>query len=129
MRIYMTSVFVDDQKLAKNFYTEILGFKVKNDIPMGEFSWLTLVSSQEEQGTELLLEPSAHPAVGPYRDALKADGIPAASFAVEDVQAEYERLSELGVQFTQEPMDAGPVMVATFDDTCGNLIQISSNKP
>lgn len=128
MRIYMTSVFVDDQKLAKNFYTEILGFKVKNDIPMGEFSWLTLVSSQEEQGAELLLEPSAHPAVGPYRDALKADGIPAASFAVEDVQAEYERLSELGVQFTQEPMDAGPVMVATFDDTCGNLIQISSNK-
>ncbi|HCM94080.1 VOC family protein [Glutamicibacter arilaitensis] len=128
MRIYMTSVFVDDQKLAKNFYTEILGFKVKNDIPMGEFSWLTLVSSQEEQGTELLLEPSAHPAVGPYRDALKADGIPAASFAVEDVQAEYERLSELGVQFTQEPMDAGPVMVATFDNTCGNLIQISSNK-
>lgn len=128
MRIYMTSVFVDDQKLAKNFYTEILGFKVKNDIPMGEFSWLTLVSSQKEQGTELLLEPSAHPAVGPYRDALKADGIPAASFAVEDVQAEYERLSELGVQFTQEPMDAGPVMVATFDDTCGNLIQISSNK-
>ncbi|MGO2778418.1 VOC family protein [Glutamicibacter arilaitensis] len=128
MRIYMTSVFVDDQKLAKNFYTEILGFKVKNDIPMGEFSWLTLVSSQEEQGTELLLEPSALPAVGPYRDALKADGIPAASFAVEDVQAEYERLSELGVQFTQEPMDAGPVMVATFDDTCGNLIQISSNK-
>lgn len=128
MRIYMTSVFVDDQKLAKNFYTEILGFKVKNDIPMGEFSWLTLVSSQEEQGTELLLEPSAHPAVGPYRDALKADGIPAASFAVEDVQAEYERLSELGVQFTKEPMDAGPVMVATFDDTCGNLIQISSNK-
>ncbi|MGO2069337.1 VOC family protein [Glutamicibacter arilaitensis] len=128
MRIYMTSVFVDDQKLAKNFYTKILGFKVKNDIPMGEFSWLTLVSSQEEQGTELLLEPSAHPAVGPYRDALKADGIPAASFAVEDVQAEYERLSELGVQFTQEPMDAGPVMVATFDDTCGNLIQISSNK-
>lgn len=128
MRIYMTSVFVDDQKLAKNFYTEILGFKVKNDIRMGEFSWLTLVSSQEEQGTELLLEPSAHPAVGPYRDALKADGIPAASFAVEDVQAEYERLSQLGVQFTQEPMDAGPVMVATFDDTCGNLIQISSNK-
>jgi predicted enzyme related to lactoylglutathione lyase len=128
MRIYMTSVFVDDQKLPKNFYTEILGFKVKNDIPMGEFSWLTLVSSQEEQGTELLLEPSAHPAVGPYRDALKADGIPAAPFAVEDVQAEYERLSELGVQFTQEPMDAGPVMVATFDDTCGNLIQISSNK-
>lgn len=128
MRIYITSVFVDDQKLAKNFYTEILGFKVKNDIPMGEFSWLTLVSSQEEQGTELLLEPSAHPAVGPYRDALKADGIPAASFAVEDVQAEYERLSELGVQFTQEPMDAAPVMVATFDDTCGNLIQISSNK-
>lgn len=128
MRIYMTSVFVDDQKLAKNFYTEILGFKVKNDIPMGEFSWLTLVSSQEEQGTELLLEPSAHPAVGPYRDALKADGIPAASFAVEDVQAEYERLAELGVQFTQEPMDARPVVVATFDDTCGNLIQISSYK-
>jgi len=128
MRIYMTSVFVDDQKLAKNFYTEILGFKVKNDIPMGEFSWLTLVSSQEEQGTELLLEPSAHPAVGPYRDALKADGIPAASFAVEDVQAENERLAQLGVHFTQEPVAAGPVMGATFDDACGNLIQISSNQ-
>ncbi|WP_417365704.1 VOC family protein [Glutamicibacter arilaitensis] len=93
-----------------------------------EFNWLTLVSAQDEQGTELLLEPAAHPAVGPYGDALKAGGIPAASFAVEDVQAEYERLAELGVQFTQEPMDARPVVVATFDDTCGNLIQASSYK-
>ncbi|KSU66559.1 VOC family protein [Arthrobacter sp. NIO-1057] len=126
MRIYITSVFVSDQSKAKDFYTKVLGFKVKNDVPVGEFSWLTLVSSEDENGTELLLEPAAHRAVGPYREALKVDGIPAASFAVDDVQAEYERLTGLGVEFTQGPTDAGPVTVATFDDTCGNLIQISS---
>ena len=128
MRVYVTSVFVDDQDQAEKFYTEILGFKVKQSIPVGEYRWLTLVSAEEENGTELLLEPAAHPAVGPYRAALVADGIPVTSFAVDDVQAEFERLSALGVKFTQEPMDAGMVDVATFDDTCGNLIQISSYK-
>ena len=128
MRVYITSVFVDDQAKAKAFYTEVLGFKVKHDIPVGEYSWLPLVAADQEDGPEVLLEPAAHPAVGPYRAALKADGIPATSFAVDDVQAEFERLGSLGVEFTQEPMDAGPVMVATFDDTCGNLIQISSYK-
>lgn len=126
MRVYITSVFVSDQKKAKEFYTSVLGFKVKHDVPMGPFSWLTLVSPEEEGGTELLLEPAEHRAVAPYREALKADGIPVTSFAVEDVQAEYERLIGLGVEFTQNPTDAGPVTVATFDDTCGNLIQISS---
>lgn len=126
MRIYITSVFVDDQQKAKKFYTEILGFKVKHDVPAGPYSWLTLVSPDDEQGPEVLLEPAAHPAVGPYRQALKADGIPATSFAVEDVPAEFERLSALGVEFAQEPTDAGPVVVAIFDDTCGNLIQLSS---
>lgn len=126
MRVYITSVFVTDQAHAKDFYTDILGFKVKHDVPMGPFSWLTLVSPEDEGGTELLLEPAEHRAVGPYREALKADGIPVTSFAVEDVQAEYERLTNLGVEFTQTPTEAGPVTVATFDDTCGNLIQISS---
>lgn len=126
MRVYITSVFVTDQAHAKDFYTDILGFKVKHDVPMGPFSWLTLVSPEDEGGTELLLEPAEHRAVGPYREALKADGIPVTSFAVEDVQAEYERLTNLGVEFTQAPTEAGPVTVATFDDTCGNLIQISS---
>jgi len=126
MRVYITSVFVSDQEKAKAFYTSVLGFKVKHDIPMGPFSWLTLVSPEQEGGTELLLEPAEHRAVAPYREALKADGIPVTSFAVDDVQAEYERLIGLGVEFTQNPTEAGPVTVATFDDTCGNLIQISS---
>lgn len=126
MRVYITSVFVSDQEKAKAFYTSVLGFKVKHDIPMGPFSWLTLVSPEQEGGTELLLELAEHRAVAPYREALKADGIPVTSFAVDDVQAEYERLIGLGVEFTQNPTEAGPVTVATFDDTCGNLIQISS---
>lgn len=124
VKIYITSVFVDDQAQAHDFYTERLGFVVKNDIPMGEYRWLTVVSADETDGTELLLEPSAHPAVGPYKAALVADGIPAASFQVDDLDAEYERLSGLGVTFTQIPMDAGPVRMAVLDDTCGNLIQL-----
>ena len=128
LRINVMSVFVDDQAVAKDFYTEKLGFEVKNDIPMGEFSWLTVVSSEQPNGTELLLEPSAHPAVPPYKAALVADGIPAASFQVDDLDAEYERLSGLGVAFTQEPMDAGPVKMAILDDTCGNLIQLMEMK-
>ncbi|MET4168318.1 MULTISPECIES: VOC family protein [Gordonia] len=129
MRLTLMSVFVDDQRKAHEFYTEILGFTTRHDIPMGEDTWwLTVVSPQDPEGMELLLEPSGHPAVKPYRDALIEDGIPLAQFAVDDVQAEYERLRGLGVEFTQEPTDIGPAVVAVFDDTCGNLIQIAATK-
>ncbi|MFH8749563.1 VOC family protein [Streptomyces rimosus] len=124
MRIYITSVFVDDQEKALRFYTDVLGFRKKHDIPMGEARWLTLVSPEAPDGTELLLEPSGHPAVPPYKTALVQDGIPAASFAVDDVRAEYERLRKLGTEFTQEPLEMGGVTTAVLDDTCGNLIQI-----
>lgn len=129
MKIYVTSVFVDDQQKALGFYTEVLGFTKKHEIPLGEAWWLTVVSPEDPEGTELLLEPDGHPAVQPYKKALVADGIPAASFQVTDVQAEYERLRGLGVTFTQEPMEAGPVTMAVFDDTCGNLIQIVTLTP
>ncbi|MGW6773111.1 VOC family protein [Streptomyces sp. NPDC055037] len=125
MKIHLTSVFVDDQADALRFYTEILGFVKKHDIPLGEeHRWLTVVSADEPGGTELLLEPAGHPAVKPYRDTLVNDGIPLAQFAVDDVKAEYERLRGLGVRFTQEPLEMGAVITAVFDDTCGNLIQI-----
>jgi catechol 2,3-dioxygenase-like lactoylglutathione lyase family enzyme len=124
MRIWMMSVFVDDQAKALNFYTEKLGFIVKHDLPLGEHRWLTVVSKEAPEGTELLLEPGAHPAVGPYKSALVNDGIPAASFKVDDLKKEFERLRDLGVGFTVEPMDAGTVRMAVFDDTCGNLIQL-----
>ncbi|WP_078113846.1 VOC family protein [Gordonia sp. IITR100] len=129
MRMTLMSVFVDDQRKAHEFYTEILGFTTRHDIPMGENTWwLTVVSTHDPEGMELLLEPSGHPAVKPYRDALIEDGIPLAQFAVDNVQAEYERLRGLGVEFTQEPTDIGPAVVAVFDDTCGNLIQIAATK-
>lgn len=128
MRIYVTSVFVDDQPKALKFYTEVLGFRKKRDIPLGEASWLTVVSPEAPDGTELLLEPDGHPAVRPYKQALVEDGIPAASFAVDDVAAEHARLSALGVRFTQAPLDMGPVVTAVLDDTCGNLIQIVQMK-
>lgn len=125
-RITMTSVFVDDQAKALEFYTGVLGFEKKHDMPAGEYRWLTVVSPEQPDGPELLLEPSAHPAVGPYKEALVADGIPAAQFTVDDIGAEFERLSGLGVKFTQEPFNMGPVSVVVFDDTCGNLIQFAS---
>ncbi len=125
MRINLTSVLVDDQAKALAFYTDVLGFVKKTDIPMGEHSWLTVVSPDDPDGVELVLEPDAHPAVGPFKDALVADGIPFTSFAVPDVQAEFERLTTLGVTFTQPPTEMGPVTTAVFDDTCGNLIQIA----
>jgi catechol 2,3-dioxygenase-like lactoylglutathione lyase family enzyme len=125
MRINLTSVLVDDQAKALAFYTDVLGFVKKTDIPMGEHSWLTVVSPDDPGGVELVLEPDAHPAVGPFKDALVADGIPFTSFAVADVQAEFERLTTLGVKFTQPPTEMGPVTTAVFDDTCGNLIQIA----
>ncbi|GAQ50936.1 VOC family protein [Streptomyces acidiscabies] len=128
MRIRLTNVFVDDQEKARRFYTGVLGFVTKHDVPVGTDRWLTVVAAGDPDGPELLLEPSGHPAVGPYKAALFADGIPAASFAVDDVRAEFERLSGLGVRFAQEPVDAGPVVVAVLDDTCGNLIQLMQTK-
>lgn len=126
MKINLLSVFVDDQDKALTFYTEALGFVRKNDVPMGEHRWLTVVSPEEPDGTEVLLEPSDHPAVGPFKSALVADGIPFTSFAVTDVTAEHDRLQALGVVFTQPPISMGPVTTAVLDDTCGNLIQIAS---
>ena len=125
MRIVVTSVLVDDQEKALRFYEDVLGFEKKADIPMGEARWLTVVSPQDPDGTELLLEPDGHPAAGPFKAALVEDGIPYTSFAVDDVDAEFRRLRALGVTFTQEPIQMGPVTTAVFDDTCGNLIQIA----
>ncbi|MCZ7461183.1 VOC family protein [Streptomyces sp. WMMC940] len=127
MKIHLTSVFVDDQAKALHFYTEVLGFVKKHDVPVGEQDrWLTVVSPDEPGGTELLLEPARHPAARTYRDTLVEDGIPLAQFAVDDVEEEYERLSALGVRFTQQPVEMGPVTTAVLDDTCGNLIQLAS---
>lgn len=128
MRIYVTSILVDDQDKALKFYTEVLGFTKKTEIPMGEYRWLTVVSPEDPSGTELLLEPDAHPAARPFKEALVEDGIPFTSFAVNDVHAEYERLRAAGVSFTQEPVEMGPVTMAVFDDTCGNLVQIVTKK-
>jgi catechol 2,3-dioxygenase-like lactoylglutathione lyase family enzyme len=125
MRINLASVLVDDQDKALRFYTEVLGFKQKADVPVGEHRWITVVSPEDPDGTELLLEPDAHPAAKPFKEALVADGIPFTAFAVDDVRAEFERLRGLGVRFTQEPTEMGPVTTAVFDDTCGNLIQIA----
>jgi catechol 2,3-dioxygenase-like lactoylglutathione lyase family enzyme len=126
MRINLTSVLVDDQARALAFYTDVLGFVKKADVPLGEHRWLTVVSPESPDGPELLLEPDEHPAAGPFKAALVADGIPFTSFAVEDVQRDFERLTDLGVRFTQEPARMGPVTTAVLDDTCGNLIQIAA---
>ncbi len=125
MKITVTSVLVDDQTKALTFYTDILGFQKKNDIPLGEHRWLTVVSPSAPDGVELLLEPDEHPAAKAFKSALVQDGIPATSFGVDDVEAEYERLCGLGVRFTQKPTAMGPVTTAVLDDTCGNLIQIA----
>ncbi|WP_405667004.1 VOC family protein [Streptomyces sp. NBC_01166] len=124
MKIHLSSVFVDDQEKALRFYTDVLGFVKKADVPLGADRWLTVVSPEDPDGTELLLEPDGHPAAKPYKDALVKDGIPATSFAVDDVRAEFDRLCGLGVRFTQDPLEMGPVTTAVLDDTCGNLIQI-----
>jgi catechol 2,3-dioxygenase-like lactoylglutathione lyase family enzyme len=125
MKIVITSVFVDDQDKALRFYTDVLGFVTKTEVPMGEVRWLTVVSPDDTAGTELLLEPDRHPAVRPFKRALVEDGIPFTSFAVRDVKAEFERLRSAGVRFTQPPVAMGPVTTAVLDDTCGNLIQIA----
>ena len=127
MKITITSIFVDDQESALAFYTDVLGFEVRHNVPMGEHAWITVVSPSFPDGPELLLEPSSHPAVAPYRNALKQDGIPLAQFGVDDVKGEYERLTAKGVTFTQPPTDLGEYAIAIFDDTCGNLIMIQSD--
>jgi catechol 2,3-dioxygenase-like lactoylglutathione lyase family enzyme len=126
MKIGVTSVFVDDQDKALRFYTEILGFAKKDEIPMGAVRWLTVVSPEDSGGTQLSLEPDSHPAVGPFKKALGEDGIPCILFSVEDVHKEHERLKSAGVRFTQEPTQMGLVTTAVLDDTCGNLIMIAS---
>jgi catechol 2,3-dioxygenase-like lactoylglutathione lyase family enzyme len=124
MKIILTSVFVNDQDKALKFYTETLGFVKKNDVPAGHYRWLTVVSPEDQDGTELLLEPSDNPVAKEYKKGLVEQGIPAASFGVDNVEDEYKRLKALGVKFTMEPTQMGQVKVAVFDDTCGNLIQI-----
>jgi len=125
MKIVVTSVFVDDQQKALDFYTGVLGVEKKHDIPLGEARWLTVVAPGDAEGVELLLEPSSHPAVAPFKQALVEDGIPFTSFGVANIQSEYNRLREAGVHFTQPPVAMGPVTTAVLDDTCGNLIQIA----
>jgi catechol 2,3-dioxygenase-like lactoylglutathione lyase family enzyme len=124
MRIKLTSVFVDNQDEALKFYTEILGFVKKLDFPVGEFKWLTVVSPQEPDGTQLLLEPSENSATKAFKKSVFEQGISVASFQVDDIQKEYIRMKKLGVEFTMEPTNMGMTNMAVFNDTCGNLIQI-----
>lgn len=124
MKMYIKSIVVDDQEKALAFYTKTLGFAVKQDIPAGEYRWITLVSPEEPDGVELGLEPNAHPAARAFQAALMADGIPFTAFSVEDLEAEAQRLQAAGVTFTQPPTQAGGIQMAVFDDTCGNLIQL-----
>jgi catechol 2,3-dioxygenase-like lactoylglutathione lyase family enzyme len=124
MKIKLSCVFVDDQDKALKFYTEVLGFVKKSDIPLGKFKWLTVVSPDEPDGTELLLEPSDNPAAKTFKKAIFEQGIPLTAFAVEDIQAQYERMKKLGVVFKMAPTKMGAVTQAVFDDTCGNLIQL-----
>jgi len=125
MRIQTVSVFVQDQERAREFYTGVLGFAVAADVPIGEDRWLTVVDPDRPDGTQLLLEPAAHPAVGPFTSALVADGIPFLVIGTDDIGSDYERMRTAGVVFTQPPQQLGPVITAVFDDTCGNLLQLA----
>ena len=124
MKMHIKSVMVDDQAKAHKFYTEVLGFKTKHDIEIGEHRWLTLVSPEEEDGVELALEPNEYPAAKAFQASLKTDGIPWTQFSVTDIQPEYERLQQAGVAFTVPPTESGDFKIAIFSDTCGNLIQL-----
>ena len=124
MKIQLTSIFVDDQDKALKFYVEVLGFVKKEDVPVGEFKWLTVVSPDGPDDIELLLEPNDNPAAKTYQKAIFEQGIPHTAFAVDDIHKEYERLKEQGVVFTMEPTESGPAILAIFNDTCGNLIQL-----
>jgi glyoxylase I family protein len=124
MKIKLNSIHVDNQDKALSFYTDVLGFKKRTEIPMGEFKWLTVVSPDGHSDVELVLEPNANPAAKTYQEALFKQGIPITAFEVDDIDGETKRLKKKGVQFTMDPTDAGPVKIAIFSDTCGNLIQI-----
>ena len=126
MKMRLVGVYVPDQEEALRFYTQVLGFQKKEDVPVGTDRWLTVVSPEEPDGPELLLSPDGHPAVRPYKDALTSDGIPLASFQVDDLDAELRRLRDLGVTIIQEPLETGKVITAVIDDTCGNLIQLAA---
>ncbi len=128
MKIRLTSIFVKDQEKALQIYTGTLGFVKKSDIPAGEYRWLTVVSPEEPKGTELVLEPNSNPAARAYQEAIFAQRIPATMFFVDDIQKEYDRLKRMGVTFKSGPTQAGPATIAIFEDTCGNLIQISQVK-
>ena len=124
IRITTTGIFVDNQQKALDFYTNILGFIIKDDIPVGEFRWITIVTNGEENGTELLLEPNNHPAAKKYQESIFLDGIPAQMFGVDNLEKEYNRLSNLGVAFTMKPTTMDGYKMAIFNDTCGNLVQL-----
>lgn len=124
MNIIVTSLFVDDQDKALKFYTDVLGFVKKHDVPAGNFRWITVVSKDNENGTELVLEPNDNQAAQDYQNSLLQQGIPATMFGVNDIDKEYERLISHGVEFTMEPTAAGDMKLAVFNDTCGNLIQL-----
>lgn len=126
IRLSLVSVFVDDQAKALAFYTDVLGFVLKRDLPLGEHRWLTVVGAEQPEGVELLLEPDVHPVAQAYKQGLVEDGIPCAAFAVDDVAVSYAELTERGVRFTQPPTPMGPVVTAILDDTCGNLVQLVS---
>lgn len=124
MQITLTSIVVEDQSRALEFYTKVIGFEVKNDIPMGDFRWLTVISPEGVAGVELVLEPAAFPPAKTYQKALFDAGIPATAFISSDIAAEYDRLKALGVKFRGEPQSMGPVTSVAFEDTCGNLINL-----
>jgi glyoxylase I family protein len=124
VKIELTSIIVENQDKALSFYTDVLGFVKKTEIPAGEYKWLTVVSPETPNGVELVLEPNANPAAKVFQQAMHQQGIPLTAFAVSDIKAEYQRLSAQGVAFKQEPLNVGPVTIAIFDDTCGNLIQV-----
>ena len=124
MRIKLTSIMVDDQPKALRFYTEVLGFRTKHDIPVGEYRWITVTSPEGPDDLELALEPNANPAGRQFQEAMFSQGIPIAAFEVTDIAGEFARLTAKGVAFTRQPMEAGPVTLAVFADTCGNLIQL-----
>lgn len=124
IRVKLTSIMVNDQDKARRFYTDVLGFVIKHDIPMGGASWLTLVAPDAPDGVELLLEPTGHPASVAFQQALYRDGVPLTQLYSEDLRGEHQRLKALGVAFRDEPKQMGPTLVVDFDDTCGNLIRL-----
>jgi predicted enzyme related to lactoylglutathione lyase len=129
MRIVVTSLFVEDQEKALEFYTDVLGFKKKHDEPAGEHRWISVVSPEEPEGTEIVLEPNVHPAAKHYQEKLMEDGIPATMFSVDNIDETYKNLTEKGVHFTMPPTKAGNIKLTVFDDTCGNLIQLVEQYP